>query len=96
MGPVVVILGPSCADPSDLATIQTWTRTHPEVGSILVTSEVSTALLQSAMRAGVRDVLFGPIDQMQLQDTVERVAEGLVGNGSGSQRQSSLATAWTC
>ncbi len=83
MGPVVVILGPSCADPSDLATIQKWTRTHPEVGSILVTSEVSTALLQSAMRAGVRDVLSAPIDQMQLQDTVERVAEGLVGSGSG-------------
>jgi pilus assembly protein CpaE len=77
MGPVVVILGPSCAEPGDLAIIQQWTKTHPEVGSILVTSEVSTALLQSAMRAGVRDVLSAPIDQMQLQDTVERVAEGL-------------------
>ncbi|MFW2380582.1 MAG: AAA family ATPase [Acidimicrobiales bacterium] len=83
MGPVVVILGPSCADAGDLATIQTWTRTHPEVGAILVTSEVSTALLQSAMRAGVRDVLSAPIDQMQLQDTVERVAEGLASTGSG-------------
>ncbi len=77
MGPVVLILGPSCTEPSDLSTIQTWNRTHPEVGSILVTSEVSTALLQSAMRAGVRDVLSAPIDQMQLLDTVERVAEGL-------------------
>ena len=90
MGPVVVILGPSCADPSDLATIQTWTRTHPEVGSILVTSEVSTALLQSAMRAGVRDVLSAPIDQMQLQDTVERVAEGLAKSSGGG---SSMSTA---
>ncbi len=86
MGPVVVILGPSCADAGDLAIIQKWTRTHPEVGSILVTSEVSTALLQSAMRAGVRDVLSAPIDQMQLQDTVERVAEGLSSSSGGSRR----------
>ena len=83
MGPVVVILGPSCADAADLATVRTWTRTHPEVGAILVTSEVSTALLQSAMRAGVRDVLSAPIDQMQLQDTVERVAEGLQSSTGG-------------
>ena len=92
MGPVVVILGPSCADPGDLATIQTWTRTHPEVGSILVTSEVSTALLQSAMRAGVRDVLSAPIDQMQLQDTVERVAEGLTTSGGSGGGFSATVT----
>ncbi|NNE96878.1 MAG: P-loop NTPase [Acidimicrobiales bacterium] len=91
MGPVVVILGPSCAEPGDLATIQNWARTHPEVGAILVTSEVSTALLQSAMRAGVRDVLSAPIDQMQLQDTVERVAEGLSSTLGGSSGPTTIA-----
>jgi pilus assembly protein CpaE len=77
MGPVVVILGPSCVDPTDLATVERWSRTNGEVGSILVTSELSTTLLHTALRAGVKDVLSAPIDQMQLVDTVARVAESL-------------------
>ncbi len=77
MGPVVVVLGPSCTGPSDLAMVERWSRTNPEVGSVLVTSELSTTLLQTALRAGVRDVLSAPIDQMQLIDTVQRVAETL-------------------
>ncbi len=77
MGPIVVVLGPSCAAPSDLAVVERWTRTNPEVGSILVTSELTTTLLQTALRAGVKDVISAPIDQIQLIDTVGRVAEGL-------------------
>ena len=77
MGPVVILLGPSCAEPGDLALVEHWSRTHPEVGTILITSELTTALLHSAMRAGVKDVLSAPIDQMQLLETVSRVAEGL-------------------
>ena len=77
LGPVVVVLGPSCVDPTDLATVERWSRTNSEVGAILVTSELSTTLLHTALRAGVKDVLSAPIDQMQLVDTVARVAEGL-------------------
>ncbi len=77
MGPVVVVLGPSCSGATDLAMVERWGRTNPEVGAILVTSELSTTLLQTALRAGVRDVLSAPIDQMQLVDTVGRVAETL-------------------
>lgn len=77
MGPVVVVLGPSCASPSDLAVVERWTRTNPEVGTILVTSELTTSLLQTSLRAGVKDVISAPIDQMQLVDTVGRVASGL-------------------
>ena len=84
MGPVVVVLGPSCSDPADLARIEQWDRTRPEVGSVLVTNEMSTDLLRSALRAGVKDVLSAPIDQMQLIDTVNRVAEGLTGNSPSS------------
>lgn len=79
MGPIVVVLGPSCASPTDFALIERWSRTNPEVGSILVTSELTTELLQTALRAGVKDVLSAPIDQMQLIDTVGRVAESLSG-----------------
>ncbi len=77
MGPVVVILGPSCVDPTDLAVVERWSRTNPEVGCVLVTSELTTTLLHTALRAGVKDVIPAPIDQMQLVDTVGRVAEGL-------------------
>ena len=77
MSPIVVILGPSCIDATDLAVVERWSRTNPEVGAILVTSELSTTLLHTALRAGVKDVLTAPIDQMQLIDTVGRVAESL-------------------
>ncbi len=82
MSPIVVILGPSCIDPTDLAVVERWSRTNPEVGAILVTSELSTTLLHTALRAGVKDVLTAPIDQMQLIDTVGRVAESLGGFGT--------------
>ncbi len=77
LGPIVVILGPSCVDPTDLAMVERWSRTNPEVGCVLVTSELTTTLLHTALRAGVKDVIPAPIDQMQLVDTVARVAEGL-------------------
>ena len=59
--PIVVLLGPSCSEPADLALIEQWSRTRPELGAILVTSDLTTALLHSAMRAGVKDVLSAPI-----------------------------------
>ncbi len=80
MGPIVVVLGPSCASPSDLATVERWSGSNPEVGTILVTSELTTTLLQTALRAGVKDVISAPIDQIQLIDTVGRIASGLSAN----------------
>ena len=77
MGPIVAVLGPSCITPADFALVEQWGRTHPEVGTILVTSELSTELLQTALRSGVRDVLSAPIDQMQLLETVTRIGESL-------------------
>lgn len=77
MAPIVAVLGPSCSGPHDLGRIEQWSRTRPDVGTILVTAELSTDLLRTAMRAGVKDVLTAPIDQMNLVETVSRVAEGL-------------------
>lgn len=77
MGPIVAVLGPSCISPADFALVEQWGRTHPEVGTILVTSELSTELLQTALRSGVRDVLSAPIDQMQFVDTVTRIGDTL-------------------
>lgn len=77
LSPIVVILGPSCAEPESLAVVEQWSRVHPHVGAILVTAELSTELLKKALRVGVKDVLSAPIDQDQLIETVTRVADGL-------------------
>jgi len=77
LSPIVVVLGPSCAGPADLAVVDQWSRSHPNVGTILVTAEVSTELLHKALRAGVKDVLSAPIEQHILLETVTRVADGL-------------------
>ncbi len=76
-GSHVVVLGPSCAEPADLETVETWDRTRPNVATVLVTSELSTQLLHKALRAGVKDVLSAPIDQALLLETVDRVANAL-------------------
>jgi pilus assembly protein CpaE len=77
LSPIVVVLGPSCVEPDDLAVIEQWSRDHSHVGTILVTAELSTELLQKALRVGVKDVLSAPIEQSQLIETVTRVADGL-------------------
>jgi pilus assembly protein CpaE len=76
-GPTVLVLGPSCASPSSLAEIGSTLQAHREVGTILVTDELSTDLLQTALRSGVNDVLASPVDSEQLSTAVARVAETL-------------------
>ncbi len=75
-GPLVVVLGPSYANPAGLAEAASAIQT-PGVGTILITEALSTDLLQSALRAGVKDVLAAPVDTDQLVTAVDRVAEGL-------------------
>lgn len=75
--PVVAVLGPSCAYGPELAAVEELVRVHREVGAILLSQELSTALLQQALRAGVRDVLGSPVDTAQLVAAVQRVAETL-------------------
>ena len=75
--PVVTVLGPSCAYGSELAALERLLQMHPEVGAILIAAEMSTTLLQQALRAGVKDVLAIPLDGNQLIQTVQRVADAL-------------------
>ncbi len=75
--PVVAVLGPSLCTDADLATVDQMLHTHRELGAILVANELSTALLQQALRVGVRDVLAMPVETSQLVEAVQRVAAGL-------------------
>jgi pilus assembly protein CpaE len=76
VGPLVLVLGPSCGTAAGLAELA-GTLSRPGVGTILITDELSTDLLQTALRAGVKDVLAAPVDTDQLVAAVDRVAETL-------------------
>jgi pilus assembly protein CpaE len=73
--PLVVVFGPSYADPAGLKAVQGLTRYRPEVGSLMVVEELSTAMLQQALRAGVRDVIALPAEPGLLIEAIERVAD---------------------
>jgi pilus assembly protein CpaE len=74
--PTVVVLGPSFAESAELADVERLARTRPEAGLVLVVDELSTSVLQQALRAGVRDVLATP-DPSQLLEAVGRVGDSL-------------------
>jgi pilus assembly protein CpaE len=71
--PMVVVLGPSCADDASLVTVEKLIHGHPEVGAILVTGDVSPELFRRALRAGIKDVLTAPVDTSQLTESVRRI-----------------------
>jgi pilus assembly protein CpaE len=75
--PVVAVLGPSMGHGTELVAVERLIQMHPEIGAILVAAELSTTLLQQALRAGVKDVLAIPVDGNQLIQTVQRVADSL-------------------
>jgi pilus assembly protein CpaE len=50
---------------------------HRELGAILVAEELTTNLLQQALRSGVKDVLASPADIVQLNEAISRVVSGL-------------------
>lgn len=75
--PVVVVLGPSFAGSVELTAAEQLLAARREVGAIMVTTELTTELLQRALRAGVKDVLQAPVDTGQLTEAVARVAATL-------------------
>ncbi|MEX2293187.1 MAG: P-loop NTPase [Acidimicrobiales bacterium] len=88
-GALVVVLGPSFANPAGLESAAGIMRA-PSLGTILITDELSTDLLQSALRAGVKDVLAAPVETAQLVAAVERVASGLdAGRATGAASSAS-------
>ena len=76
--PVVIVLGPSFAGSPELAAVEQLLAARRDVGAIMVTNELSTEMLQRALRSGVKDVLQAPVEPVQLAEAVARVASGLV------------------
>lgn len=75
--PAVALFGPSFSAPAGLAQIGDLVRETGTVSAVLVVEELSTQLLQQAIRAGVADVITIPQDSAQLAEAVDRASENL-------------------
>src|SRR5436305_6890694 len=75
--PLIVVFGPSYSTANGHKEVRSLTRRHPEVAAIMVVDELSTQMLQQALRAGVSDVVAAPADKGQLLEAVERASETL-------------------
>lgn len=78
--PTVAVVGPSFATPAGMGEVSRLVRTRPEVNAVMVVMELSTEILQQAIRSGISDVLSFPADGTQLREAVERAAEQLNGH----------------
>ena len=76
-GPVVLVVGPSYTSPAGIADVAHAIRSRTDIGAVMVVSELSTEVLQHAIRAGVSDVLALPADPSQLVAAVRRAGENL-------------------
>lgn len=72
--PVVVVLGPSCATDAVLADADALMQRFPMLAAVLMVDELTTALLQQALRAGVRDVLAMAGEADALATAIHRLA----------------------
>jgi pilus assembly protein CpaE len=81
---MVVVFGPSLADPAGLDEIDRLTRARPELGAILAVPELSTGLFREALRSGARDVLAFPLEPGALLESLDRVGRSLVGSAPPS------------
>src|SRR5947209_20599890 len=68
--PMVVVLGPSYAEPAALTAAVNITRIRTELVVVLVAEELSTTILQQAMRSGVSDVIVLSTAHEQLAEAV--------------------------
>ena len=83
-GSLLVVFGPSCAAAPGMGGAEQLLARRPDVGSILIASDLTTDLFQRAIRIGVRDVLAAPVDTAQLIEAVNRIDHTLAGSRSSA------------
>jgi len=88
--PTVVVLGPSCSDADVLSSVERSLSARPDVGVVLVADELSTTVLQLALRSGVKDVLTLQGDTLQIVEAIERVGSGLRPDNGSAQPSNNL------
>lgn len=70
----IAVFGPGLTGPAELAEIKTAVLGPPPVRAVLVASQLSTSLLQLALRAGLRDAVSASGSPGALAEAVERIA----------------------
>jgi pilus assembly protein CpaE len=75
--PSVVIFGPSFSDGPGLAALSECVRDGGALSAVLVVDELTTQLLQQAIRSGVSDVITIPENPEHLCEAVARAAQHL-------------------
>jgi pilus assembly protein CpaE len=73
----VVLCGPGFASETGLGQLQRVSRSHPEVGLVLMAEDLTLPLLQSALRAGVRDAVTFDAGEAQVRQAIDRVGEAM-------------------
>jgi pilus assembly protein CpaE len=73
----VILFGPSLATETGLGHALRITRTHPEVGIVLLANELTTPMLQQALRSGVRDAITIDAGERQIRLAIERVGDAM-------------------
>ncbi|MGQ0824370.1 MAG: AAA family ATPase [Actinomycetota bacterium] len=77
--PTVVLCGPGFASEAGLTHVQRISRAFPEAGVVLLADELTLALLQSALRSGVRDALTLDAGDAPIRAAIDRVGEAMAG-----------------
>ena len=73
-GPMVLVVGPSFSEGLGLSEVAELLRSRPDVSAVMVVDELTTEVLQRAIRAGVNDVITVPAE---LVEAVERASQNL-------------------
>jgi pilus assembly protein CpaE len=71
----LVLIGPNIPTGDALKVAEKLQVGHPEISVVVVVKSLTSELLQSALRAGVRDVLANSFSPQQLLDTVSRAEQ---------------------
>lgn len=86
--PVVIVLGPSLAQTTELSAAANLVHTRPNTAVVLTVLELSTQLMQWSLRSGISDVIQLPADEDQLGEAVDRAAARLdLTSGDGDSGQ---------
>jgi pilus assembly protein CpaE len=76
-GPLVLVVGPSFASAAGMAEVAKMVRSRAGTEAVMVVDELSTEILQQAIRSGISDVLALPTEAAQLREAVQRAADQL-------------------
>ncbi len=84
--PWILVCGPSYGDEAGVKEVQSLAQVHPLLGTVLIVDQLSTELLQRALRAQIGDVLQGPGEANELLESIARVADSLGGSPLSAAR----------